>query len=95
MRSEKRVRITIELPNSFLRLLAAKASFKGWSKWIEDGEDEPQMDAAGIVAFLVYMEARGAHEALVHARTPLMWRTGGPEIIHEERRVIEAEEQPA
>jgi hypothetical protein len=90
-RPTKRVRVTIELPESFIRLLNAKAVLKGWTKWSQDDDDPPEMDAGDIVAWLVLMEGRGALEDQIHQATPMMWRAGGPEIIHAERRVIETE----
>lgn len=93
---EKRVRVTLELPNSFIRLLNAKAHLQGWTKWSPSNHagDElpPEMDAGAIIAWLVLQEARGITEAQIHASTPMMWRTcEGPEVIHEERRVYEGQ----
>jgi hypothetical protein len=56
------------------------------------GRDERRcgLDAGSIVAWLVLMEARGQTEMLIHAATPMMWRTAeGPEMVHEERRVYQ------
>lgn len=92
--SEKTVRITLELPSSFLNLLNVKATLAGWTKYTHDAP-EPRvnrdtLDAGGIIGWLVLMEACGHHETLQHASTPMMWRqAGGPEVIHEERRVYE------
>jgi hypothetical protein len=81
------VRITFELPVSFIRLLDAKVQMQGWHNTaLGDGKE---MDPAGILALLALMEARGAPEDQIHASTPLMWRTaGGPELVHNERRVL-------
>ena len=91
--SDKRVRITLELPSSFLRLLNAKATLKGWTRHDprnDNNEIAPELDAGGILAWLVLMEARGGIEEEIHACTPMMWRTDGcPELIHDERRVYE------
>ena len=88
--SEKTVRVTLELPNSFLRLLNAKADLAGWTRWGKEEDNPPELDAGSIVGWLVLMEARGQTEALQHAATPMMWRmAGGPEVVHSERRVYE------
>lgn len=91
--SDKRVRITLELPSSFLKLLNAKATLRGWTNHDPRNDSDkivPQLDAGSIVAWLVLMEARGGTEELIHASTPMIWRTDGcPELIHEERRVYE------
>lgn len=84
----KRVRVTLELPESFVRLLQAKAQLAGWTKWATVEEPPPEMDAGSIVAWLILMEARGAREAEINAATPMMWRgSDGPDLIHGERKV--------
>lgn len=85
----KTVRVTLELPSSFINLLNAKATLSGWTK-LATGDDHPELDAGSIVAWLVLNEARGSIEAEIHAATPMMWRDSEcPELIHEERRVYE------
>jgi len=80
----------LELPESFIRLLKAKAEFQGWTKWAKGDEDVPEMDAGAILGWLTFMEARGATEEEIHAFTPMMWRDAeGPSCVHEERRVYE------
>lgn len=99
--AEKSVRVTLELPNSFLKLLNAKATLKGWFKLdpsIDHGDDAecPELDAGAIVAWLVLMEARGGTPEQIHACTPMMWRqAGGPELVHDERRVYQGGNQIA
>jgi len=87
--SVKRVRVTVELPASFVRILQAKAELSGWIKWANGCVKPPEMDAGSILAWLVLMEARGAPEEQIHVATPIMWRAEGPIIIHEERKVFE------
>ena len=86
-KKEKKVRVTLELSTSFLRLLGAKAVFRGWTSCLLD--DTSELDVGDVVAWLVYLEGRGAPDAEICAVTPLMWRNAGVELVHEERRVIE------
>ena len=83
--------MTLELPESFVRLLGAKAGLSNWKNRVMGGGGERcHLDAGDIVAWLVYLEARGAYENEIHALTPMMWRDcESPVLIHEERRVIE------
>jgi len=90
-KTKKRVRVTLELPESFVRLLGVKAGLSNWKdRAMGDAGERSYLDAGDIVAWLVYLEARGAPENEIHALTPMMWRDSeGPELVHEERRVIE------
>lgn len=89
----KTVRVTLELPNSALALLKAKAELAGWTKWLPDysGVDTPPvLDIGSLIAFLVYLEARGAPAEQIHAATPHEWRDDRcPILIHDERRVYQ------
>ena len=89
----KTVRVTIELPGSALRLLRAKAELSGWSRWMPsyDGDEKlPVMDIGSVVAWLIYLEARGAPAEQIHAATPPMWRDeDSPVLIHDERKVYQ------
>lgn len=87
----KKIRITIELPGNYIKLLNAKCQLSGYMQWMTGGEDDnpPQLDAGAILSLLVLCEARGAPEADIHAATPMEWRNGGPVLIHEERRVYD------
>jgi hypothetical protein len=86
---EKRVRVTVELSEGFVRLLAAKAALSKWKEKALGEHGEHELDSGDVLAWLILLEARGAYESEIHAMTPMMWRNGGPELIHEERRVIE------
>jgi hypothetical protein len=88
-KTERRVRVTVELPVSFVRLLEMKAGICAWKEKVEGGK-EHGLDVGEVLAWLIYLEARGAHEEEIHALTPMMWRqSGGPELIHSERKVID------
>jgi len=92
-RKPKVVRVTVELPETFIRLLQTKASLSRWTDWSADAKAiPPTMDAGSILAWLVLQEARGQHENAIHAATPMEWRmAGGPELVHTERRVYEVD----
>lgn len=87
----KKVRVTLELPERFIRLLNAKATLSGWTKWLADSDKTPpELDAGDLVAWLILQEARGAPENDIHMATPMMWRDcNSPELIHDERRVYD------
>lgn len=87
-KTERRVRVTVELPMSFIRLLGCKARLSDWNQ-AAIGEKARELDSGDVLAWLIYLEARGIRESEIHALTPLMWRNGGPELIHEERKVID------
>lgn len=87
----KKVRITLELSGGYLNLLRAKCELSRYTEWTKGGNDPPELDAGAILSLLVLCEARGAPEEQTHAATPMVWRNGGPEIIHEERRVYDAD----
>ena len=90
-KAKKCVRITLELPNSFVGLLSAKAGLSRWKdKAMGDAGERSHFDAGDIVAWLVMLEARGVTEEEIHVLTPMMWRDSeGPVLIHEERRVYQ------
>ncbi len=81
----KRVTITLELSESFIRLLQAKCQLSEWTRWEENGR---QIDTGAVLCLVVLGEARGATEEQIWAKTPMEWR---PHIaaIHEERKVLE------
>ncbi len=84
----KKVRITLELPESFIKLLNAKAQLSNWQRLMTGDEPAPELDAGSIIAWLTLLEARGAPENDIHAATPIMWRdANAPLVIHDERRV--------
>lgn len=85
---DKRVRVTVEVDNSFLRLLSAQIQLDGRLHRHVTGEPEGQLTARDVLAILICAEARGAHEVEVDAIVPYEWRPH-VDIIHEERRVIE------
>lgn len=80
--SSKRVRVTIELSQTFVRLLQAN---------VELGAGlvpAHAQDPTGVLARAVYAEARGAYEHQVALIVPPEWRAH-LDVIHEERKVIE------
>lgn len=87
-KKQVRVRITLELSESFLKLLGAKASFCQWKEKAAGDVHPGELDAGDVLAWLVYLEGRGAPENQIHVLTPMMWRIDGPVLIHEERKVL-------
>ena len=85
MADEKRVRITIEMDSTFIRLLNANVMLDGGLT-----PDKVQ-DVRGVLARTVLAEARGAHETQVDLIVPPEWRAN-IEAIHDERRVFEADD---
>lgn len=90
----KRVRVTIEVTESFVGLLCAQIRLHGrirghlpGTKGDADGELTP----SDVLALVAAMEAKGELSHVADAAVPLTWR---PEInvIHEERRVYEGGE---
>lgn len=90
---KKMVKVTLELPESFIRLLGAKASLSNWTRWRPNSTSEglpPEMDAGSVLAWLVVQEARGEHPEAIDASIPPMWRgDDGPKLDHSERKVYE------
>ena len=80
----KRVRITLEVDEHFVRLLQAKCQLKGWL-----GDDSPELDTGGVLCVLVLGEARGGTEMQILEKTPPIWRPHVA-VIHGERKVIES-----
>ena len=84
----KSVRIALELPVSFIRVMQAKVELSGWSK-VGSGESDRQLDPAGILTLLVCMAARGAFADQIHAAALVMWRdSNGPRVLHDKREVV-------
>ena len=79
----KKVRVTVELPASFVGMLDVSMHMKAMTE-----DDISRLDAAGILAWMVLMEAKGATPEQIHAMTPPAWRDEkSPSMVHEERRV--------
>lgn len=91
--ASKSVRVTLELPMSAVKLLKVKVEMARWADHLphrDPAEPPPEMDIGSLVAWLVYLEARGATEAEINAATPMAWRGEDcPVLIHDERRVYE------
>lgn len=92
-RLKKMVKVTVELPESFIRLLGAKANLSDWPRWhpkaFKAGK-APQMDAASVLAWIVVLEARGELPDVIDASIPPMWADeDGPKLDHSERKVYE------
>lgn len=86
---DKKVRVTIEVDQQFLRLLRANIEMnKAVRGWLFNNEDAADITPPQVLGLLVYMEARGGTEEQIHASTPLMWRHN-IEMIHSERRVYQ------
>jgi|PlaIllAssembly_1097288.scaffolds.fasta_scaffold89356_3 hypothetical protein len=90
----KKVRITLELENGFIKLLNAKCQLDGAIHSAMKGDPSRQLDPAEVLAMLVLAEARGGTEEQIHAMTPHEWRSE-INLIHEERRVYEGGKQIA
>jgi len=80
----KRVRVMVELDNSFLRMLSAELSLNGTVKWQDTGKE---LTASQVLALGIFGEARGAHEHEIEAMIPNNWRPN-IKLVHEERKVI-------
>lgn len=81
----KRVRITLEMDNSFVSQLRANCTMQHLGNLREDYKPHTAMQALGMVALL---EAMGATEEQVNAETPMDWRNN-IRAIHEDRKVLE------
>jgi len=77
----KKVRITLEVDDHFVRLLQANCQLQGLL-----GEDPKRMDPMRALAVVALGEMRGATEAQIREKTPIEWRPH-LETIHSERRV--------
>lgn len=83
----KRVRVTIEVDEHFVRLLQACCQLKGLL-----GDKPKRRDPMCVLAVLVLGESRGATEAQVREKIPIEWRSH-LEAIHSERRVREVPDE--
>lgn len=93
--NSKRVRITLEVDQQFIRLLKAKIELTAHMRgWLHNNDEAGELDPSQVLGLLVYMEARGATEAQIAASTPFMWRPN-IDLIHAERRVYENGKQIA
>jgi hypothetical protein len=70
-KGEKRVRITLEMSSSFLRMLRTECTL---SRLGNLHEEAPQRTAGQVLMLVTLLEGMGATEAQVHAETPLDWR---------------------
>ncbi len=84
----KRVRITIEVDEHFIRLLKAQIKIGCYGNL---NEDYRQHTPAMALAVLALAEARGGLCEQVDAELPLEWRQH-IQAIHDERKVIEVED---
>lgn len=78
----KRVRVTLELSQSFVRLLNANIDLNGGIL------PSLPLDPAQVLARAVLGEARGAYSSQVDLIIPPEWRPD-IDVVHEERRVAE------
>lgn len=77
----KKVRITLEVDEHFVRLLQANCHLQGLV-----GEEPKRMDPMHVLAVVALGEARGASETQIHLQTPNEWRPH-IEAVHSERQV--------
>jgi hypothetical protein len=82
--TEKRVRVTIELDPTAIRLLNANIELSGGIT-VTTEED---IDVRHVLALITIMEARGAMEEQIALAIPDMW-ADCLRVIHEERRVYD------
>ena len=87
-KKEKVVQITLQLTEEMIRLLNAKATLAGWTKWLKGEDLPPELDAGAVVGLVVLSEARGNFYEATHAATPHMWR-GLIDVVPELREVHE------
>lgn len=83
----KRVRITLEIDESFVRMLQVKCEFTGVVGWLAGADNPPKLDLAGVLALIVLAEARGETTVVIDMATPPEWR-GSIEAVHELREVL-------
>lgn len=86
----KKVRVTVELDEHFVRLLNANVGLSKWGEIPLGGGEEMQRQhtASEALAVVVLAEARGATEEQVHIVTPMEWRNN-IRAVHELREVEE------
>lgn len=80
----KTVRVTLELPSRFVRLLRSQITLSGI-------HNKDEMAPIELVGLLVCSEALGMAETQIAMSVPIQWRDSEyePLVIHEERRVYE------
>lgn len=89
----KRVRLTIEVDEQFIRLLNANIQLTAAARgWLLDTDEASHITPPQVLGLLVLMEARGGHPEEIAAKTPFMWRPN-IDVIHEERRVYSGNTQ--
>lgn len=81
----KKVRVTIEMDNEFLKQLRVNCTLQHLGNLKEDYRQHTAMQVLGLVALL---EGMGATEDQIYAETPMEWR-GNIQAISAERKVIE------
>lgn len=77
----KKVRVTLELDESFVRLLQHSVQMKGWL-----AEPPPELDPVGALSIAVLGEARGAKPRQIAAKVACFQPS--LTVVHDERRVI-------
>ena len=87
----KRVRVTLELTERFVKLLYASCQLANILPKM-DGTERAQLTPIELIAMLVLAEARGAPEEQIASMIPLEWRDAEiePQVVHDQRQVIEA-----
>jgi len=93
MSSDKRVRVTIELSSSFIRMLRAWVMMREPMASLICGKEPQggcrcQITPGEVLGMQVLEEARGGLCEDIDAHCPMDWRPAFA-VIHEERRVYE------
>jgi hypothetical protein len=81
----KRVRITLEVSSSFVRMLQATCQMSQ----LIGSEQKDKLTALEVLGAVALGEARGALPEQIHAMTPIEWRDD-IEPVSDMRTVIEA-----
>jgi hypothetical protein len=81
----KRVRVTLELSESFVNLLRVNCQLSGLGNLKEEPK---QHDVRAVLAIVALLEAMGATPEQVHAETPIEWRND-IEAVSDRREVLE------
>ncbi len=85
---EKKVRVTIEASNPFIKMLSTK-NLEAAVEAYRDGKELPrQLSPTEILGMLFLAEAIGIDDKEIRAMTPAKWR-GQIEVVSGERRVYD------
>lgn len=82
--NEKKVQLTIQVNNSFLRLLKAEIELSQMKKKADTDQATPSM----LLALTVFAEARGALETQVDEIMSHIGRSDELQVLHDQRKVV-------